>query len=377
MTVPNVPAPPQVVDGDLFESRAQTWVNTVNTVGVMGKGVALGFKKRFPEMYEDYVRRCRHGQVRLGRPYLFRPLVEPWILNFPTKDHWRSMSRLSDIVEGAEFLKSHYREWGIASLAVPPLGCGNGGLEWRVVGPALYRILSTFDIPVEMYAPHGTAAEQLDPEFLAASGAEQPESVGTRMRPAWVALVEIIRRLEAQRYHWPIGRVTFQKIAYFATEAGVPTDLEFARGSYGPFAPGLRSVESRLMNHGLLRATHMGSMVELSVGPTFADAAPVFADRLEEWGPLLDRVEDLFLRMRTQDAEVAATVHFAAHRLLDRPENATERDVLEAVRAWKQKRRPPLEESEIALAIRNLNLLGWIRVQPSQDLPIPTTAIAA
>src|SRR5207249_2061854 len=152
--------------GNLFESKAQTLVNTVNTVGVMGKGVALEFKRRFPDMYEDYVRRCGRHEVQLGRPYLYRRVVPPWILNFPTKQHWRSISRLSDIIAGLQYLDRHYREWGVTSLAVPPLGCGLGQLEWRVVGPTLYRHLARLDIAVELYAPHGTPREELDERFL-------------------------------------------------------------------------------------------------------------------------------------------------------------------------------------------------------------------
>src|SRR5437773_10712567 len=116
----------RLLEGDLFASKAQTLVNTVNTVGVMGKGVALEFKKRFPEMYEDYLRRCTAGEVRLGEPYLYRRQQLPWILNFPTKGHCRSVSRLSDIVRGLEYLTRYYRAWGITLLAVPPHGCGQG-----------------------------------------------------------------------------------------------------------------------------------------------------------------------------------------------------------------------------------------------------------
>lgn len=102
--------------GDMFGSEAQTLVNTVNCVGVMGKGIALAFKERFPEMYKDYVARCKAGKVRLGEPYLYTQLVGPWVLNFPTKDHWRSVSKLSDIVEGLRYLEAHYwEEWRIAS----------------------------------------------------------------------------------------------------------------------------------------------------------------------------------------------------------------------------------------------------------------------
>ena len=105
--------------GDLLKSAAQTLVNTVNTVGVMGKGMASDFKKRFPDMFDDYVKRCDAGEVRLGEPYLFRRLIPPWIVNFPTKEHWRAASRLDAIVDGLEFLARHLDEWGVESLAVP------------------------------------------------------------------------------------------------------------------------------------------------------------------------------------------------------------------------------------------------------------------
>ena len=108
--------------GDLFESKAQTLVNTVNCVGVMGKGVALEFKKRFPAMFEDYVARCERKQVKLGMPYLYRDVLARMIVNFPTKDHWRSPARLSDIERGLDYFAQHFAEWGIDGVAMPPLG---------------------------------------------------------------------------------------------------------------------------------------------------------------------------------------------------------------------------------------------------------------
>ena len=129
----------KVLTGNILESSAQTLVNTVNCVGVMGKGIALEFKNRFPEMFKDYEQKCKRGEVLLGRPYLYKSLLPPWILNFPTKGHWRFLSNLQDIIRGLRFLIKYYREWGITSIAVPPLGCGHGQLEWRIVGPTLYR----------------------------------------------------------------------------------------------------------------------------------------------------------------------------------------------------------------------------------------------
>jgi O-acetyl-ADP-ribose deacetylase (regulator of RNase III) len=158
----------EVQKGDLFCSDAQTLVNAVNCVGVMGKGIALEFRKKFPDMYADYLERCKAGQVCLGEPYVFRGLFLPWILNFPTKDDWRSTSKLSDIVNGLGYLACHYKEWGLESLAVPALGCGAGYLEWEVVGPVLYRELETLDLDVHLYAPFHVPDQQTTVEFLSA-----------------------------------------------------------------------------------------------------------------------------------------------------------------------------------------------------------------
>jgi O-acetyl-ADP-ribose deacetylase (regulator of RNase III) len=114
----------------------------------MGKGIALGFKERFPDMFEDYVNKCERREVKLGKPYLYKRPIFPWIINFPTKDHWRSVSRLEDIIKGLEFIVERYEEWGIKSIAFPPLGSGLGQLNWDIVGPTLYKYLKKMNIPV-------------------------------------------------------------------------------------------------------------------------------------------------------------------------------------------------------------------------------------
>lgn len=359
--------------GNLFDSSAQTLVNTVNCVGVMGKGIALEFKKRFPAMYRDYEEQCKAGEVKLGRPYLFTDLVSSWVLNFPTKDHWRSVSKLQDIVEGLEHLKQHYREWGIRSLAMPPLGCGQGQLEWRVVGPTLYRHLSELDIPVELFAPHGTPAQELSPEFLVQSPTDSLVGAtslgGSRVKPAWVALIDILDRISREPHHWPVGRTTFQKIAYFATSSGLPTGFSYERGSYGPFAPGLKAVITDLVNQGLIQEEKLGRMFRVKPGLTFVDARQLCENELAQWVVVIDRVTDLFLRMQTRDAEIAATVHFAAKSLVERTHSKpSEIAVVDEVMQWKQKRRPLLNKNEVADATRYLNVLGWLDLVPSQEL---------
>lgn len=171
--------------GNLLESEMQTLVNTVNCVGVMGKGIALAFKNRFPAMYRDYAVRCRREEVKPGVPYRYPELrrsaqlslgmdndfkdskTHQVILNFPTKDHWRGKSKREFLVRGLELLQDNYEQWGIHSIAMPALGCGNGGLDWLEVGPLIHDSVSDLGIPVEIYVPPG-----VDPKAPFATYAE-------------------------------------------------------------------------------------------------------------------------------------------------------------------------------------------------------------
>jgi O-acetyl-ADP-ribose deacetylase (regulator of RNase III)/uncharacterized protein YwgA len=367
-----------VAEGDLFKSKTQTWVNTVNTVGVMGKGIALGFKRRFPEMFKDYVRRCDEGLVQLGRPYLFKREVEPWVLNFPTKEHWRQAARLDAIVQGLEYLEKHYQEWGIRSLAVPPLGCGEGQLEWRVVGPTLFRHLSRLSIPVELFAPFGTPHDELQPAYLEQLSLaldEDPEegvfAPSSRIPVGWIALVAALDEIESDKFHWPIGRTGLQKLAYFAEAAGIDTDLTWEKGSYGPFARDAKPMLAKLVNNGLLVERRLGRMFNVQVGPTFDDAKRGYADDLDNYAEAIHRVADLFRRFQTRQAEVAATVHLVASELASsRQESPWEAEVYEEVQRWKARRDPPFKDREIADAVRHLALLGWLDLRLSTELEV-------
>jgi len=368
--------------GDLFKSRAQTWVNTVNCVGVMGKGIALGFRDRFPEMFRDYERRCEEGRVRLGEPYLYRPKDGklPWIINFPTKQHWRAVSTLSDIESGLKYLVEHCREWGVESLAVPPLGCGNGQLDWEIVGPTLYRYLARLDIPVELYAPASTPPEQLSLDFLErrtlqGSSSSRNGHVPPKVPVGAIALVAALSRIYREPYHRPVGRVAFQKLAYFLTEAGVPTGLEFKRSSFGPFSEQLKPLVAKLINNGLLLEEQEGNWFVVRPGPTYKDARNAYREELRKWVEPIERVADLLVHVEgSRGIELAATAHFAAKALDDsRGENdLTERDVFNAVGEWKARRDPPFDDAEVAATIRDLGLLGWLKVRGSEDLPVPS-----
>lgn len=363
----------KILIADIFQSKAQTLINTVNCVGVMGKGIALEFKERFPEMFEDYVKRCERKEVKPGVPYLYKRLLPPNIINFPTKDHWKSVSRISDIERGLQLLLSHYQEWEVTSLAIPPLGCGNGQLEWKTVGPLIYRYARQMEIPVELYAPYGTPPKELTMDFLSQDPAAslQRKTVQSAINPAWLGLIEILRQIESKPYHWPTGRTIFQKIAYVATREGLPTGFRYEKGSFGPFSKDLKNAETKLVNNNLLQEERKGSMFVVKVGPNFARLRNDFQQSISQWKPIVEKTTDLFLRMNTDQAEVVATVIFAADALKkQRNSTPSETEVLDSVMQWKQRRQPPLEPKTVASTIRNLGMLRWLDVKPDTDLPV-------
>jgi O-acetyl-ADP-ribose deacetylase (regulator of RNase III)/uncharacterized protein YwgA len=367
----------KILVGDILKSKAQTLVNTVNCVGIMGKGIALEFKNRFPEMFKDYVQRCDRNEIRVGEPYIYKSLFGQQIVNFPTKEHWKSISKISDIENGLNFLLSHYKSWGITSIGIPPLGCGNGQLEWKVVGPLIYKCAKQMDIPVEIYAPYGTNPAELTVSFLentgvAANAGRNVYSNGQiPFNPAWVGLIEILHRIENQPYHWPVGRTIFQKIAYIATQQGLPTGFNYQKSSYGPFSKELKPAEAKLINNNLLQEQRLGKMFEIRVGTSFDEARKRYNSLLEKYTTVIEKTADLFMRVDTTQAEILATVIFTTNALKQtRKATISETDVLEAVMQWKQRRDPPLDKSTVASAIRNLGMLHWLNVQPDDKLPV-------
>lgn len=360
----------RLVSGNILHSKSQTLVNTVNCVGVMGKGIALDFKRQYPDMFKDYVARCDRKEVQLGKPYLYKAAANRWIINFPTKNHWRAVSRLSDILDGLNYLEAHYEEWGITSLAMPPLGCGNGQLEWKVVGPTLVRHLERLKIPVELYVPRGESPdiEQLALMAVPQRGVSPPAVEERFVPPEWVAIVAILDRVQRQPYHWPVGRTIFQKLVYFATQSDIPTGLKFERNSYGPFAEKLNSYIARLQNNGLVGEQQHGNRFEIRVGPTYPDAVKSYRERMESWRDAVDRTADLIARMNTSTAEVAATVHYTASELADKyGRRPTASEVIAEVESWKARRNPPLKRRAIVEAVTVLGLQGWLDVELDEE----------
>jgi len=218
--------------GNLLDAKVEAVVNTVNTVGVMGKGIALMFKERFAENYEAYVEACKAGEVQVGHMFVTpgAELSGPrWIVNFPTKKHWRQPTKIEWVHDGLVDLKAVIREKNIRSIALPPLGCGNGGLDWADVRPMIEDALGDLpDVEVIVYEP--TAKYQ---NVAKRQGVE-------KLTPARALIAEMVRR------YWVLGiectLLEAQKLAWFLERSikrlGLedPMDLQFKADRYGPYA---------------------------------------------------------------------------------------------------------------------------------------------
>ena len=371
--------------GDLFKTEMQTLVNTVNCVGVMGKGIAAIFKKEYPDMFEDYKERCDRGQMRMGEPYLYTDLAGAFILNFPTKQHWRASTRLADVEAGLDYFIANYAGWGIQSIAFPPLGCGNGGLSWETVGPLMYQKLKEIDIPVEIYAPYGTSKKQITADFL--DGALQAEFLvkGKRpekLRPEWATLVEVLYQLEKQPYANPVGRVIFQKICYIVTKLGVDTGFEFERNSYGPYANEVKEAVSVLANKNWISESQLGKMTAIKVGPTYEKDRREFRAQIEKFRSKIEKTVDLFSRIKSTDqAEEVATVIFAVQKLKAErskdPASVSEQELFDYILEWKKTwKEDEKRQANLAETIRNLQMLSWIKLRFSKSLPAQVDELA-
>ncbi|MGD0449926.1 MAG: macro domain-containing protein [Candidatus Bathyarchaeia archaeon] len=145
--------PVEYVEGDILEAKTQVVVNTVNCEGFMGKGLALQFKKAYPEMFKEYKQKCVEGEIEIGKLHLYKNSFRYWILNFPTKDRWRQNSKLDYIQKGLEEFKNRYHEWGITSIAFPRLGCQQGGLDWKDVRPLMEKYLDNLpSVAVQIFS---------------------------------------------------------------------------------------------------------------------------------------------------------------------------------------------------------------------------------
>ncbi len=338
--------------GDLLEQQVDAIVNTVNCVGVMGKGIALQFARRSPENLKAYQHASKEGMVRVGHMFVFDagPLAQPhFIINFPTKDHWRARSKMSYIDDGLQDLVQQIRALGIRSIAIPPLGCGNGGLDWNEVRP---RIESAFadldDIDVRLFEPAGAPPPQ---KMIAHTS--RPKM--TRGRAALVKLMAAYSELD-----YSLSKIEVQKLGYFLHVAGVLPDLGYVKGKFGPYSDQLRHVLERMESHYIQGLGDHDSPAEIRPLPEALSDADAFlssSDESEHRAKIESLAELISGYQTPYGMELLATVHWVARN--DAHAKSAD-EAITAVHAWNDRKARVMRPEHIRSAWNHLASQGWI-----------------
>lgn len=344
--------------GNLLLADVDALVNTVNTGGVMGKGIALQFKRAYPEMFKVYERDAKAGRVELGRMHVWPTgqMTGPrYVINFPTKGHWRSRSRLTDITSGLDDLVRVIQAFGITSIAVPPLGCGNGGLDWADVEPRIRAALEPLrDVDVLLYAPVGT------PEAAIMPTSERTPS----MTPGRAALVALLGGYSELALTSP-SLIESQKLMYFLQEAGEPLRLNYTKHIYGPYADNLRHVLKLVEGHYLSGYGDGSAAVTeaepLRLLPGAGEAAEAVLDAHPETRQRIARVLQLADGFETSyGLELLASVHW-----ISREDSAAALDpdrVVRDVQSWTTRKGRMFTREHIHRAWQALRDRGWLEV---------------
>jgi len=341
-----------VQKGDILRADAQALVNTVNCVGIMGRGVALQFKKAFPENFRFYEHACECGEVRPGSMLVYDTgrLTGPrYVINFPTKRHWKGKSNLKDIETGLQALIDTVRRLNIQSIAVPPLGCGLGGLDWSTVRSRIEAAFNAIpEVPVILFEPSGApdAAEMVKP-------AKAPEMTIGR-----AALLVLMRRYLSAVMDPFISLLEVHKLMYFLQESGEGLRLKYKKATYGPYATNLRHVLTAMEGHFIVGYGDAEDNPDkpLELKAEAAEAAERFL--AENAGTLkrFDRVADLIEGFETPfGMELLATVHWvAAHEGARTPQEA-----IVKAHGWNE-RKLAFTARHIGIAWSVLERKGWL-----------------
>lgn len=341
-----------LTNGDILKADTDALVNTVNCVGIMGRGIALQFKKAYPANFKAYETACKHDDVQPGRMFVFPTgkLTSPrYIINFPTKRHWKAKTRVEDIDSGLVALVDEIRRLGIRSIAIPPLGCGLGGLDWRDVKPRIAKALEALpDVQAIVFEPDGAP--------------EADRMVHVRdapaMTPGRAALVGLMRRYLADALDPFITLLEVHKLMYFLQEAGHPLKFSYRKAAQGPYAENLRHVLHKIEGYYISGYADGGDQPEkqLQLLPGAVADADRFLDEHPATRKRFDRVARLVDGFATPfGLELLSTVHWVAKR-----EGATTPErAIELTYGWgdRKKRFTP---RQIQLAWDVLQAEGWL-----------------
>jgi O-acetyl-ADP-ribose deacetylase (regulator of RNase III) len=344
----------RLTHGDLLKQNdVDAIVNTVNCVGVMGKGIALQFKNKWPANNLAYEHACKDGQVKLGKMFVFDSggLVKPnFIINFPTKGHWRAKSDINSIRDGLTDLVEQVRRLNIKSIAIPPLGCGNGGLEWSDVRPMIEKAFEPLqNIDVRLFEPVGAPNAKT----------MEVRTKKPKMTPGRAAILKVLDTYRALGYG--LSKIEVQKLAYFLQEAGQPLKLKFEAREYGPYSDQLRHVLNTMEGH-YIRGVGDGVVdAEIEPMPNALAEADTFLQNDNEGLGLnhhVARVEQLIDGFQSPyGMELLATVYWVAN---NEPFARNPSEAVTAVHQWNERKRQLMQPEHVEIAWNRLMNEGWI-----------------
>ncbi len=338
--------------GDILGADTEALVNTVNCVGIMGRGIALQFKNAYPENFKAYEAACVRKEVQPGRMFVFETgyLTNPkYIINFPTKRHWRGKSRIEDIEAGLKALAEEIRARRIRSIALPPLGSGLGGLDWSEVRPRIEMSLRDLDdLRVIVFEPHAT------PEGRVVTRQREVPS----MTAGRAALVVLMHRYLGGMMDPFVTLLEVHKLMYFLQVAGQPLRLEFTKGPYGPYAERLRHVLRDVEGHLVSGYADGGDAPykQLELVPGAVNDAEAFLIDHTATRQRFDRVAELVAGFETPfGLELLSSVHWVATH-----EGATStNEAVDRIYAWND-RKKQYSPRQIGLALHVLAEKRWL-----------------
>lgn len=337
--------------GDILKDESEALVNTVNCVGVMGRGIALQFKDAYPGNFKAYALACKRGDVKPGEMLVYETneLTGPrYIINFPTKRHWRGKSRIEDVKNGLKALTDVLRQRQIHSVAIPPLGSGLGGLNWADVRPLIEVAMRALpDVRVTVYEPKGAPSTE-----TMSHSRNVPKMTAGR-----AALVELINRYLGGLLDPQVSLLEVHKLMYFLQESGEPLRLKFQAAPYGPYAENLRHVLHAVEGHLISGYADGGDAPDkqLLLVPGAIEDATAFLAQHDETRARFDRVSELVKGFESPfGLELLATIHW----LIKNASISTLSALVDQTYAWNERKRK-FTRRQIGIAADVLAKKGW------------------
>jgi O-acetyl-ADP-ribose deacetylase (regulator of RNase III) len=338
--------------GDILREDAEALINTVNCVGIMGRGIALQFKNAFPENFRVYAAACKKHEVQPGKMFVYETdqLTNPrFIVNFPTKRHWRGKSRMEDVETGLKALVETIRTYNIQSIAIPPLGSGLGGLDWFQVKPRIEAAMKALpEIRVIIFEPKGAPTTE-----KMVHNREVPKMTAGR-----AALVELMHRYLAGLLDPFVTLLEVHKLMYFLQEAGEPLRLRYQKAPYGPYSENLRHVLRAIEGHLVSGYADGGDAPnkQLNLVPGAIEDAKAFLQQHAETRKRFDKVSELVEGFESPfGLELLSTVHW----IMKNETVKSKDDLVRHTYTWNDRKRQ-FTSRQILLAVDVLSNNGWI-----------------